>query len=406
MSFKFAHMSDCHLGSWSNHPELKEMSVLAFEKALDECIKEKADFALICGDLFDTALPPVDILRRAVAKLKECCDKGLRIYAIAGSHDFSPTGKTMLSVLEEAGLIVYVGKFTEENGKMKLHVFSDMAGAKICGVVGKKGALDIEFFDLIDRKIENLPGFKIFMFHAAIAEFRPPHMKDMPAVSLRQLPENFDYYAAGHVHVSHTAQHGKGVIVFPNALFPTEFPELEKYDGGFSLVHVDDSNRMAVSRKAIRLFDVITLNFSADAKSPEQVQEEMVSVLEKLDLANKALLIKINGVLEKGRPIDIDMRIVTNLALEKGAFTVKKSTSSLSSREFEEVRIMENMSTDEIERKLVAEHLDQMKMPGTADVSGTVAALMDVFKEEKGEDETVAAYESKIKENAKKVLGL
>ncbi len=406
MTFRFAHMSDCHLGSWNNHPELKEMSIIAFEKALDECLREGVDFVLIAGDLFDTALPPVDILRRAVAKLKECADKGVRVYAIAGSHDFSPTGRTMLHVLEEAGLITYVAKHAEENGKIKLQVFTDPTGAKICGVVGKKGALDIECFGQIDRGIEKLEGFKIFMFHSAIAEFRPKNMEQMPAVSLNDLPKGFDYYATGHVHVRHSADFGKGVIIFPNALFPTEFPELEKYDGGFSLVEVDDEGRMSVGRKEIMLFDVVNIHVSAEGKTPMQVQQEITNAIEKPDLKNKALLIKASGTLASGKPTDIDFKPVIALAQEKGAFTVKKSTSALTSSEFEEVRIMENMSTEEIERKLVTEHKGQMMMEGRNDTTETIIALMDVFKEEKGEDETNAAYEDRIKENAKRVLGL
>ena len=405
MPFRFAHISDCHLGSWNNHPELKEMSIIAFERALDECMKEKIDFLLVAGDLFDTALPPVDILRRAVAKLKECTDKGLRVYAIAGSHDFSPTGRTMLHVLEEAGLITYVAKHEEEDGKWKLRVFTDVTGAKICGIVGKKGALDIESFDIIDKGIENLDGFRIFMFHSAIAEFRPPNMQDMPAVSLAQLPKNFDYYATGHVHVRHVSEHGRGLIVFPNALFPTEFPELEKYDSGLTIVDVDVSRKMKLSRKDIRLFDVVPMHFSAEGKAPSVVQHEITAAVERLELKGKALLIKVSGTLASGKPADIDMKPVIAMALEKGAFTVKRSTSGLSSKEFEEMSVMENMTTDEIERKLVAEHAAQLKMP-KLNASDVVIALMNVFKEEKGEDETNATYENRLKENAKKVLNL
>jgi DNA repair protein SbcD/Mre11 len=405
MGFKFAHMSDCHLGAWNNHPELKEMPILAFEKALDICLWERVDFVLICGDLLDTALPPVDILRRAVAKLKYCKDRGLRVYAIAGSHDFSPTGRTMLHVMEDAGLLTYVAKFSEENGKMKLQVFKDSTGATICGIIGKKGALDAESFDLIDKDIEKLPGFKIFMFHSALAEYRPPNMKDMPAVPIDKLPKDFDYYAAGHVHVRHYANHGKGIVAFPNATFPTEFSELEKNDGGFFIVEVDDAKRMKMIRKEIKLFDVASLHISAEGKTPTETQKEIMSALEKLQLEKKALLIKISGTLKSGKPADIDMKAIINFALEKGAFTVKKSLSGLSSSEFEEIKVMENMSMDEIERKLVQEHISQMKMPGGREFD-TIMSLMNVFKEEKGEDETVATYENKIRENAKKVLEL
>ena len=68
---RFAHMSDVHLGVWSNHPELKELSVQAFEQAIDRCIAEQLDFIVIAGDLFDTSLPPIDILKRAAAKFRQ-----------------------------------------------------------------------------------------------------------------------------------------------------------------------------------------------------------------------------------------------------------------------------------------------------------------------------------------------
>ena len=95
---KFSHMSDCHLGGWRD-PLLRETSMHCFNQALDTSINDKADFILISGDLFDTSRPAIDIMERAVSKLKEAKDAGIEIYVIEGSHDFSPTGKTMLRVL-------------------------------------------------------------------------------------------------------------------------------------------------------------------------------------------------------------------------------------------------------------------------------------------------------------------
>src|SRR3989338_10236155 len=103
---KFAHIADCHLGSWSSHPEMKELPLKAFEQAVNACIMEKVDFILVAGDLFDTSMPGVDVLRFAAEHLRRCRDNGITVYIIAGSHDYSPTGKTMISVLESAGLVV------------------------------------------------------------------------------------------------------------------------------------------------------------------------------------------------------------------------------------------------------------------------------------------------------------
>jgi DNA repair exonuclease SbcCD nuclease subunit len=97
-AIKFAHMADVHLGSWNNHPDLREMPLIAFSSAIDACINEKVDFILIAGDLFDTSLPSLDILKDAVMKLKDCADYGITVYIVPGSHDYSPSGKTMLKL--------------------------------------------------------------------------------------------------------------------------------------------------------------------------------------------------------------------------------------------------------------------------------------------------------------------
>ena len=100
---KFVHLSDCHIGGWRDD-KLSILGIKAFEKAIDESIAKQADFVLISGDLFNSALPPIDKLKGAVIVLKKLKNNEIPCYIIPGSHDFSPSGKTMLDVLEHAGL--------------------------------------------------------------------------------------------------------------------------------------------------------------------------------------------------------------------------------------------------------------------------------------------------------------
>ena len=58
---KFAHMADVHLGSWKQQP-MQDLNLQSFQQAIDTCIKEKVEFVLIAGDLFDSAYPPIDVL--------------------------------------------------------------------------------------------------------------------------------------------------------------------------------------------------------------------------------------------------------------------------------------------------------------------------------------------------------
>ena len=139
---KFAHLSDCHLGCWRD-PELQELSVKAFEYAIDECIKEKVDFVLIAGDLFDTALPSIDVLKGTASKLKELRDNDIPCYVIAGSHDYSISGKTFLDVFENLGSFINIAKYNENENEVRLNVFKEK-GVILCGIPGKKTGLEMK----------------------------------------------------------------------------------------------------------------------------------------------------------------------------------------------------------------------------------------------------------------------
>ena len=74
MIMKFAHMADCHIGSWRD-PKLRDISTIAFNKAIDRCIEENVDFILISGDLFNTSLPRIDNLKTVVGTFRQLKDR-------------------------------------------------------------------------------------------------------------------------------------------------------------------------------------------------------------------------------------------------------------------------------------------------------------------------------------------
>ena len=98
---RFAHIADCHLGGWKQL-ELQQLNFESFRKAIETCIQEKLDFIIIVGDLFDSAYPPIEILKEAFAEFKKLHDAKIPCFIIAGSHDYSVSGKTFLDVLEKA----------------------------------------------------------------------------------------------------------------------------------------------------------------------------------------------------------------------------------------------------------------------------------------------------------------
>src|SRR3989344_4413275 len=116
---KFAHLSDCHIGGW-REPELKELNMQAFKRSIDICVEKNVGFVIISGDLFNTSLPQIDTVSEAAHALNKLKENDIDVYIIPGSHDFSPSGKTMLDVLEKAGLCHNVYKF--KDGKLEFTV--------------------------------------------------------------------------------------------------------------------------------------------------------------------------------------------------------------------------------------------------------------------------------------------
>ncbi len=143
---RFVHLADVHIGAWRD-PAMKELPLRAFEQAVALCLDREADFVLVAGDFFNTAVPPLDQVKRAVTQLQRLKEAAIPVYAIAGSHDYSPSGKTMLDVLEEAGLLVNVMKGTmiekENKNELALRFTIDpKTKIRIVGILGRAGGLD------------------------------------------------------------------------------------------------------------------------------------------------------------------------------------------------------------------------------------------------------------------------
>src|SRR3989339_622634 len=218
--FTFAHLSDVHLGIWHTHPELSKLAMKSFEIAVDKIIDEKIPFIVISGDFYDTSMPPIEIIKFSVEQLHRLKDNGISVYAIAGSHDYSPTGKTMIAVLESARLL--------KNVHLK-PVVDEKTGTVIVGVEGLRGGLDKHTYD--NLRIEDNNYFSIFMSHVALQEYAIPQMKES-SLPLDLLPKGFGYYANGHIHERRIEYHNKVPVVFPGPIFPCDFSELEKINHG------------------------------------------------------------------------------------------------------------------------------------------------------------------------------
>src|SRR3989344_246598 len=386
---RVAHIADCHIGGWIED-KLKELTFIAFKKAVDICINENVDFVLIAGDLFNTAIPQIEMIKQTTEGLKRLKDKDIMVYLVPGSHDFSPSGKTILSVFEKAGLIKNV--YNEEENSLKLTI-DEKTKAKITGMLWLRNSLELLKYDSLDlANLEKEDGFKIFLLHSGINEFMPSGF-GFTSLLLDKLPKGFNYYAGGHIHyVFQKKLSENSILSYPGPLFPNSFSELEELDnGGFFIV--DD--KLNIERREIKLKDVVKIKINADNKTPSEVEKELIGIS---NVTDKIVLIRVTGILKDGYPSDINF----NLDNLKDAYIVLKNTASLSAKEYEELEI--NESIVNIEEKIVEDNLEDIKNVNFDE--SLVLSLLNVLDKSRSEGETVNDFEKRITEDIKNELKL
>ena len=414
---KYAHLADLHLGSW-REPKMRDLSTQAFLTAIDRCIRDQVDFILFAGDIFNTSLPSLDTLKIVTKKIKELKDKNIPLYVIAGSHDFSPSGKTMIDVLENAGLLKNVcrGKIHPESKELHLQFYTDpKTGAKLTGILGRKGQLDKTYYqNLYLENLEQESGYKIFMFHTTLSEMKPKHMEKVESQPASFLPKNFNYYAGGHIHHPTKIELEEyGILTYPGALFPNNFSEVEKYShGGYYLITVennnndndpDSNNSQKVEWIPLKVMEHHALNINCDQKAPEVITFETIDYFEKVNIQDTLLTIRLSGTLARGKVSDINFNQIFAELYNKGAYFIMKNTAGLQSEEFEEIKTSA-ADPETMEEEIIKEHLQQNKLYDIETELSLTKNLLNALTTTKKEGETVSDFQERIIQEMERLL--
>ncbi len=418
--YKFAHIADIHLGAQKTH-ELKELEFSTFEQILNKCIEENVDFIVIAGDLFHSNLPDLGIVKNAVGKLKKIHEKGIPIYVIYGSHDFSPNATSIIDIIAESGLLkkIFVpevyddGETGKERLKLKFTV-DEKTKAKLVGISGKKIGLEKEYFKMLDIKsLEEEKGFKIFVFHAGLDIL--PRSLPIESLHISYFPKGFDYYAGGDVHTRFCTKDFPeyGPIAYPGSPFAGYPRDLEmsaskNVKRGFCIVEFDKKVRN-IKFHEIKLVKYEFLSFNADNKSSHQVYEEILDKIEKTDFNGKIVIIKVKGTLASGKTLDINFNEIRIRIRNKGAIHVGITYYSLLSKEFDPIPF-KGKEISEIEKSLFRENISNLNvlddnLNGEKGVKLAIS-LMDILKQNQKINEKKSNYSNRILKEALKIMGV
>ena len=378
---KFAHLGDCHLGGW-RQPELKELNFISFQYAVKKCLLEKVEFILITGDLFDSAYPPIDILKRTFAEFKKIKDFNTPVFLIAGSHDYSVSGKTFLDVLEKSGFCQNVAIFEDREGSIMLlpTIHKNVA---IYGYPGKKSGLEV---DEIERlKMQDSPGlFKILMLHTTIRDA----IGDVPvkAVDERFLPK-VDYLALSHLHIDYN----KDGRVYSGPIFPNSISELEELKKGS--FYIFDNGR--IRKEEIKIKDVVAIHL--DISNSLSLTEKLIELLKETNVEDKIVIVRLSGILEQGKISDIDFQKIEDYLTSVRAFSFLKSTSKLHVSE-PDFTIAEEY--EDAEKEIIKRFAEK----NYSKFNVLISDLLNILAIEKLEDETTATFEERLTSDSEKIL--
>ena len=409
----FAHLSDIHVGAF-RQPSLQRLVLDAFVSALDICLEKQVDFVVVSGDLFDSNIPDMGLVNAAVKKMREVREKGIPFYVIYGSHDFSPTQTSIVDILESAGLFVKTTKGRMEDGKLELEFTTDeRTGAKLCGISGRRRGIEREYYEILDREnLEREPGFKIFILHGALTEYKPKHLAQADSLPLSLLPRGFAYYAGGHLHERlEESEHGYP-IAYPGALFGADYSDLERtakgLERGFFLVNFEGKLE-STEFVPISVCQFEMREYDAEGKNSVKVQNELLEIAKNAEANGKVFLFKITGEMSGGKTTDIDFQQLKRILKDSGAAEVLLNYQQLASKEYTGVRVA-GEDIKEIEDSLFKENIGTFsvsnpKLKGQPGIKLSHDVL-GIWKQPKAENEVKTSYDQRITSETIDTMGL
>ncbi|PIO08760.1 hypothetical protein COU59_00280 [Candidatus Pacearchaeota archaeon CG10_big_fil_rev_8_21_14_0_10_34_12] len=383
---KFAHIADVHLGGWKQQP-LQELNFKSFQEAIGICISRKVDFVLLAGDLFDSPYPPIDVLKETFSEFRKLKDAGIPCFMIAGSHDYSASGKTFLDVLEKTGFCKNVVDFEETENEifLKPTIHNNVS---IYGFPGKKTGLEVQDIKKIKLQPTSEENLKILMLHTTLD--RVVGNLPIESVDSSKLPRT-DYCALGHIHVLYN----RDEFVYPGPLFPNNFKELEDLSHGHFVIS-DTSNPRDIERISLPLKEVEKININLT--NGFTATDEIISDIKKRNVENKIILLRVSGELEKGKNSDLDFQKVEKFARENGAYFLLKNIHNLKTREDDldfEVKSMENVEEESL--RIYSEQ-------NPSEFNNLVYLIINTLSMEKQEGETSDSFTRRLTDEARKIL--
>jgi DNA repair exonuclease SbcCD nuclease subunit len=383
MAMRIALISDLHLGFKWGTPRFED----AFEQAREaftKALEKGADLVLLGGDIFEKAIPPLEVLTRTLEilnlrlrresaavwkggkKPKPQALKGTPIISLHGNHEWRSKGQTnVLEALEAAGVLIYLNLeniiFEAPEGRVAIHGMSYVPERYSREVLKQWNPRPAE------------GARNILLLHQSLGSFVFED-REQARIQLGDLPPGFDLYVCGHVHCRGETRVGESPVLFPGSTERTQLLEAEKVKGFYLVDLAGGIKYEFVELETPRdfFFEELNLQGVELAELEKQVRLKIEEILQRPRRNPKPPLIKLRltGSLAKGAMgsefdaqrvaeefsgralLEIDRtKLLSGIAAEKAELARKLREQPLSLRE-KTVRLLEEYLAEMVREPL------------------------------------------------------
>ncbi|MCA9496859.1 MAG: DNA repair exonuclease [Nanoarchaeota archaeon] len=405
----FAHLADLHLGGW-REKNLTQLNFKAFQIAIEKIIESKLEFVLFSGDIFNNAIPPIELVEKVAKELMKLKKNNIPLFVIGGSHDYSNSGKSFIKLLETVGVFKDVAKWKYINKNEVELIFTKNKDLKInlAGILGKKNGLDKNIYKNLNNNTLDKNQLNIFLFHTTLNDFKPDFMNNVKTeIKSNFLPKGFDYYAGGHIHTHMEGKYDSGIISYPGPLFPNNFSELKREKPIFNICEFNfETREIKIKKEYIKLYEKETIQIEINNLNSIEAKEKIEEKISKYNIENKIILLEIFGIIN-GKISDINLNKIIAKLYEKGAFHILKNTYKLTTTQTTKIEIKDTENIVDIEEEIIEKTINETNQDyNNEEKKSKKIIIKNLLKLElnKQEDEKNIQYEERVSKAIEKSL--
>lgn len=263
---KILHLGDLHLGKRVNEISMIEDQKFILDQIVTLVKEEKIDVILLCGDIYDKAIPTIEAIHLLDEFLEELSDLKVKVLMISGNHDSSERLSFGRNLFKRSNLYI-ASQFNQEIEKITIkedgyninfYMLPFVKPAYINHVLKIQTETYEECFKHLMEQVKiNEDETNILLAHQFVTVGKnSPELSDSETSGLGgidnidyRLFDAFDYVALGHIHKPQAM--GREMVRYAGSILKYSFSEIHK-DKQATILTISKNKQISLSHHLLK----------------------------------------------------------------------------------------------------------------------------------------------------------